>query len=216
MKLSMASLFAAGALATEFSQIPFQQTPEVEGFSIYQSQFSEDHSIRIRHQQNDTLCDARSKQYTGWLDVSGKHLFFWYFESQDKPAEDPLLLWLTGGPGGSSMIGLLQELGPCLINEHGNGTVYNEYGWSKNANIIFVDQPAGVGFSYLDKDIPLPATSFTAAEDMHHFLQLFTTDVFPDLRGRDFHITGESYAVSTGELVLKAFADTGRATTSPH
>jgi hypothetical protein len=62
-------------------------------------------------------------------------------------------------------------------------------------HIIFVDQPAGVGFSYVDQGIPLPATSFTAAEDMHHFLQLFTTDVFPSLSGRDFHITGESYAV---------------------
>jgi hypothetical protein len=73
--------------------------------------------------------------------------------------------------------------------------VHNKYGWSKNANIIFVDQPAGVGFSYVDKDIPLPSNSFTAAEDMHHFLQLFTSEVFPHLSDRDFHITGESYAV---------------------
>jgi cathepsin A (carboxypeptidase C) len=199
MKLSIAAFLAAGALALEYtgSQIPWQQTPEVEGFSIYHSQFSEDHSIRIRQQQNDTLCDARSKQYTGWLDVGNKHIFFWYFESRDKPSEDPLLLWLTGGPGGSGMIGMLQELGPCVINEYGNGTVHNEHGWSGNANIIFVDQPAGVGFSYVDKHTPLPATSFTAAEDMHHFLQLFTTDVFPDLKDREFHITGESYAVSS-------------------
>lgn len=196
MKLSIASLLALGAAASEFSQVPFQDTPEVEGFQIYQSQYSEHHSVRIKQQQNDKLCDARSKQYTGWIDVSSKHLFFWYFESQNKPSEDPLVIWLTGGPGGSGMIGLMQELGPCLINEHANGTVYNEYGWSKNTNIIFVDQPAGVGFSYLDKDVPFPASSFTAAEDLHHFLQLFTSDVFPDLKEREFHITGESYAVS--------------------
>jgi len=200
MKLSIASLLAACASAAAFSQIPFQETPEISGFKVHQSQFSPDHSIRIRQQQNSTLCDAHSKQYTGWLDVGSKHLFFWYFESQNKPSEDPLLLWLTGGPGGSSMIGLLQELGPCLINEHGNGTVYNEFGWSKNANIIFVDQPAGVGFSYLDEGIPVPGTSFTAAEDMHHFMQLFTTDVFPDLKEKEFHITGESYAVSSSRL----------------
>ncbi|KZM27135.1 Carboxypeptidase C [Ascochyta rabiei] len=186
-------LFAAGA-AAELSQVPFQNTPEVEGFQVYQSQFSEHHSIRIKQQQNDTLCDARSKQYTGWLDVGSKHIFFWYFESQASPSEDPLVLWLTGGPGGSGMIGLLQENGPCLINEYGNGTVYNKHGWSKNANVIYVDQPAGVGFSYVDENVPLPGTSFTAAEDMHHFLQLFTSDVFPKLHGNDFHITGESYA----------------------
>jgi cathepsin A (carboxypeptidase C) len=202
MRLSITSLFAATAAATAFSQVPFQETAEIEGFQTYQSQFSEHHSIRIKQQQNNTLCDARSKQYTGWLDVGSKHLFFWYFESQDKPSEDPLLLWLTGGPGGSGMIGLAQELGPCVINEFGNGTVYNEYGWSKNANIIFVDQPAGVGFSYVDEAMPLPATSFTAAEDMHHFLQLFTSDVFPDLYERDFHITGESYAVGLRRVSL--------------
>jgi cathepsin A (carboxypeptidase C) len=199
MKLSIASFFATCAIAGDYSQTRFQPTSKVTGYSIYQ-RLSSDHSIRIKHQQNDTICDARSKQYTGWLDVGTKHLFFWYFESQNNPSEDPLLLWLTGGPGSSSMIGLLQELGPCLINEHGNGTVHNEYAWSKNANIIFVDQPAGVGFSYLDNDIPVPASSFTAAEDMHHFLQLFTTHIFPDLRGREFHITGESYAVRIPHL----------------
>lgn len=185
-------LLAAGVATAELSQVPFQTTPEVEGFQVYQSQFSEHHSIRIKEQQNDNLCNAHSKQYTGWLDVGSKHLFFWYFESQNNP--DDLLLWLTGGPGGSGMIGLMQELGPCVINQFGNGTVYNEYGWSKNANIIFVDQPAGVGFSYVDEGVPLPASSFTAAEDMHHFLQLFTSDVFPNLSKRNFHITGESYA----------------------
>jgi cathepsin A (carboxypeptidase C) len=101
------------------------------------------------------------------------------------------------------MLGLMGELGPCRINEFGNGTVHNEYAWSKNANIIFVDQPAGVGFSYVDEGIPLPATSFTAAEDMHHFLQLFTSDIFPDLLNRDFHITGESYAVSLSQFHLQ-------------
>jgi cathepsin A (carboxypeptidase C) len=195
MKLSQAFvLLAATATSAYASQVAFQVTPEVEAFQIYQSQYSEHHSIRIKQQQNDTLCNAHSKQYTGWLDVGSKHLFFWYFESQSKPSEDPLLLWLTGGPGGSSMVGLLQELGPCLINEHGNGTVYNPYGWSKNANILFVDQPAGVGFSYLDEGHPLPGSSFTAAEDMQHFLQLFVSDVFPELLERDLHLTGESYA----------------------
>ncbi|KAF2473664.1 alpha/beta-hydrolase [Lindgomyces ingoldianus] len=190
------SLLFAGSHLTFSSQIPLQESTEeqeVNAFQVYRSQYSE-HSIRIKQQQNETLCNAHSKQYTGWLDVGSKHLFFWYFESQSSPSEDPLLLWLTGGPGGSSMIGMLQEMGPCVINEHGNGTKYNEYGWSRNANLIFVDQPAGVGFSYIDKGMPVPATSFTAAEDMHHFLQLFVSEVFPDLLGRDFHISGESYA----------------------
>jgi cathepsin A (carboxypeptidase C) len=198
LPLLSATAVAATSLSQDPLQIPLQpsstdrQPPRVQTFH---SQFSP-HSIRIQQQQNASLCDARSKQYTGWLDVGAKHIFFWYFESQDSPVDDPLVLWLTGGPGGSGMIGMLQENGPCLINEYGNGTVYNEYGWSGHANVIYVDQPAGVGFSYVDEGVPLPATSFTAAEDMHHFLQLFTSEVFPKLRGKEFHITGESYAVS--------------------
>ncbi|KAF1955688.1 alpha/beta-hydrolase [Byssothecium circinans] len=197
MKLAFASTLVAIASASQpFSQIAFQNTPETDGFQVYRSQYAPDHSIRIKESQNDTLCNAHSAQYTGWLDVGGKHLFFWYFESQDSRTQDPLSLWLTGGPGGSSMLGLLMELGPCLINEFGNGTVHNEYGWSKHSNLLFIDSPAGVGFSYVDEGTPQPANSFTTAEDLHHFLQIFVTDVFPNLgqgEGKEIHLTGESY-----------------------
>lgn len=198
MRLGLALLLPTIASATfaQHHQIPVQDTLDVEGFQTFSSQYSEHHSIRIKKVQNDTLCDAHSAQYTGWLDVGGKHLFFWYFDSQNDPVTDPLALWLTGGPGGSSMLGMLMELGPCLINSHGNATVHNEYGWSKNTNLLFIDSPAGVGFSYVDEGIPQPATSFTTAEDLHHFLQIFVTDVLPDLGHREekeLHITGESY-----------------------
>ncbi|KAK3065078.1 hypothetical protein LTS18_011288 [Coniosporium uncinatum] len=161
-------------------------------FRTYQSTISSGHSLRIK-QQNDTICNAHSAQYTGWLDVGAKHLFFWYFESQDDPEHDPLTLWMTGGPGGSSMLGMLQELGPCLIDKNGNSTVYNEFGWSKNSSLLFVDQPAGVGLSYIDEGEPVPSSSFIAAQDMHIFLQMFISQVFPDKQHVPFHITGESY-----------------------
>ncbi|KAF2671542.1 carboxypeptidase Y precursor [Microthyrium microscopicum] len=132
-------------------------------------------------------------QYTGWLDVGPKHFFFWYHESESSPENDPLVLWLTGGPGGSSMIGMMEEMGPCRINGYGNGTNYNEYAWNKNANVLFIDQPAGVGFSYLDKGEPIPSSSFSAGKDIHKFLQIFVSQTFPQLRERPFHISGESY-----------------------
>ncbi|KAM0402587.1 hypothetical protein ACHAPZ_005526 [Fusarium culmorum] len=188
-------LLAGASLNVLASQFPLNDadSPLASTFQVHQSSLSPEHSIRIKEQVDDSICDARVKQYTGWLDIGNQHLFFWYFESKNAPATDPLVLWLTGGPGGSSMLGLLQELGPCLINEHGNGTVHNPYGWNANANYIFVDQPAGVGFSYLDKDEPIPGNSFVAADSMHKFMQLFTTEVFPDLANRPFHISGESY-----------------------
>ncbi|KAJ4251524.1 hypothetical protein NW762_011512 [Fusarium torreyae] len=188
-------LLAGASLQVLASQFPLNEadSPQVSAFQVHQSSLFPEHTIRIKEQVDDKICDARVKQYTGWLDVGNQHLFFWYFESQNAPATDPLVLWLTGGPGGSSMLGLLQELGPCLINEHGNGTVHNPYGWNQNANYIFVDQPAGVGFSYLDEGEPLPTNSFVAADSMHKFLQLFVSQVFPDLADRPFHISGESY-----------------------
>ena len=138
-----------------------------DGFRIFSSRFSPEHSIRIR-EQNESICEAGSAQYTGWLDVGPIHLLFWYFESQNDPANDPLTLWMTGGGGGgSSMIGLFEEVGPCLINEHGNGTNYNPWGWSRNSSLLFVDQPVGVGFSCLDEGYNLPSDSIGAAIDMH-------------------------------------------------
>ncbi|KAH8880479.1 alpha/beta-hydrolase [Thozetella sp. PMI_491] len=191
MRGALALLFAAVASAA--TQKPLRPNPNVQAYQIFHSDTSLSHSIRIR-EQDASICDAHSTQYTGWLDVGPKHLFFWYFKSRSAPDVDPLVLWLTGGPGVSSMLALLEENGPCLINEDGTGTVYNEYGWNEQSNLLFVDQPAGVGFSYLDEDAPVPGTSFVAAEDMHIFLQIFVSKVFPELKDRAFHISGESYA----------------------
>ncbi|KAJ5275762.1 hypothetical protein N7524_001915 [Penicillium chrysogenum] len=151
------------------------------------------HSIRIR-QQDESICAAGSAQYTGWLDIGPKHLFFWYFESQNDPVADPLTLWMNGGPGSSSMMGLFQENGPCLINEHGNGTVHNPWGWSRNSSLLFVDQPADVGWSYIDEGYEVAHDSQEAAVDMHRFLQIFVSEIFPHKRFSDFHLSGESYA----------------------
>lgn len=95
---------------------------------------------------------------------------------------------------------MLQELGPCLINAHGNGTIYNKYGWTQETNLLFVDQPAGVGFSYVDDESdgspgPVPGDSFTSAVDMHIFLQIFVSQAFPQLTKVPFHVSGESYGV---------------------
>jgi cathepsin A (carboxypeptidase C) len=185
----------AGLLGLSYAATQQILQPEhSDGFRIFQSPSSPEHSIRIR-KQDESICAAGSAQYTGWLDVGPIHLFFWYFESQNDPTNDPLTLWMTGGPGGSSMIGLFEEVGPCLVNEYGNGTNYNPRGWSRNSSLLFVDQPVGVGFSYLDKGYDLPSDSARAAVDMHRFLQIFISDVFPHHLESPFHLSGESYAV---------------------
>jgi cathepsin A (carboxypeptidase C) len=115
------------------------------------------YSVRVNNQESK-LCDTSVGQKVGYLDADGKHFFFWFFESRSKPADDPLILWLNGGPGCSSLTGLLMELGPCRVNPTGNGTTFNPYSWNTNANIIFLDQPVEVGFSYSD-DSTFPTNS---------------------------------------------------------
>ncbi|KAJ8655583.1 hypothetical protein O0I10_008671 [Lichtheimia ornata] len=146
------------------------------------------HSMRYK---TPDICDPTVKQISGYLDIEDdKHYFFWFFESRNNPKEDPLILWLNGGPGCTSLEGLFTELGPCFINKEGDGTVYNEHSWNNNASIIFLDQPTNVGYSYGKDGKPY---SSEAAKDVYAFLQLFFKE-FHDYAALDFHVAGESYA----------------------
>ncbi|KZT13130.1 alpha/beta-hydrolase [Laetiporus sulphureus 93-53] len=89
--------------------------------------------------------------YTGYLDVDSgaKHLFFYFFESRRDPAKDDVMMWINGGPGCSSSMGLLMELGPCSIDKEDkspNGSVWNPYSWNAEADIFFLDQRLASAF----------------------------------------------------------------------
>ena len=99
--------------------------------------------------------------YAGYLDASKDHqLFYWYHEATVSPEEKPLVLWLNGGPGCSSLGGMFTELGPFVLDKDLTVTL-NPFSFNVAANLLFIEQPAGVGFSYPNG----PADDFSTAED---------------------------------------------------
>lgn len=76
------------------------------------------------------------------------NMFFWFFESRKDPCNAPLAIWLNGGPGASSTAEALGENGPCLINDDSNSTTLNPWSWNNEVNMLYIDQPVQVGFSY--------------------------------------------------------------------
>ncbi|XP_004506097.1 serine carboxypeptidase-like [Cicer arietinum] len=119
-------------------------------------------------------------------------MFYFFFESQNNTRDDPVVIWLTGGPGCSGEIALFYENGPFHISDKSQ-LVPNNYSWNKASNIIFVDQPIGTGFSYTldDNDYSRDVTSIS--NYLYDFLQEFFKQ-HPDFVKNDFYITGESYA----------------------
>uniref|UniRef100_A0A7N1A478 Carboxypeptidase n=1 Tax=Kalanchoe fedtschenkoi TaxID=63787 RepID=A0A7N1A478_KALFE len=118
-------------------------------------------------------------------------MFYFFFESRASKA-DPLVIWLSGGPGCSSSVALFYENGPFYINN--DLTLrWNDYGWDKASNILFVDQPTGTGFSYSSDKLDIRHNEAEVSNDLYDFLQAFFQD-HPELANNDFYITGESYA----------------------
>lgn len=77
--------------------------------------------------------------------------FFRFVESEKSPATDPVILWLTGGPGCSGLYSLVTTNGPFRMNAEGNALVKNPYSWNKEANLLFLESPAGVGLVKITK-----------------------------------------------------------------
>lgn len=139
-------------------------------------------------------CDPTVTQYSGWLTLDAaqqKNYFFWAFESKNDPATDPVILWMTGGPGCAGELAILAENGPCHI--YPNGTLWsNPYSWNYNATVIYIDQPADVGFSYTKSTSGLDYNETMVANDMLVFINAFYK-AYPKFASVPLHVVGESY-----------------------
>ncbi|KAJ7487366.1 Alpha/Beta hydrolase protein [Mycena galericulata] len=147
------------------------------------------YGVRIK---KTSFCDETVSSFTGYIDIQARHLFFYFFESRSYPDKDDVIFWTNGGPGCSSGVGLFMELGPCRVMNADNGTVFHPESWNSNANIFFIDQPIGVGFSYAEYGETVSTTE-EAAKDIAAFVAIFFAH-FSNFQGRGFHMAGESYA----------------------
>mgnify|MGYP001587564185 FL=1 len=144
---------------------------------------------------NEPLKSAVDSGYVTVDEQHGRRLFYVFVESQRNPLTDPLVLWLNGGPGCSSLFGFFTELGPFFMNFTANGTglLSNPHTWTSVANIIFLESPAGVGFSTSNVTADYTTGDERTADDSYKFLQGFLAK-FPQFQVNDFWVIGESYA----------------------
>ncbi|KAG6545933.1 hypothetical protein Mapa_012593 [Marchantia paleacea] len=135
------------------------------------------------------------KIFSGYVTVdenNGRALFYYFVEAQSNSESKPLTLWLNGGPGCSSFgAGNFMEHGPFTIRD--NAIVLNPYSWNQESNMLYLESPAGVGFSYSNTTSDYFTDDEKTAEDSFTFLQGWV-EKFPEYRNRTFYISGESYA----------------------
>ncbi|KAF9262351.1 serine carboxypeptidase [Marasmius fiardii PR-910] len=168
---------------------PIESLEFVSGseFTTLRHPFFPKHSARIKKSR---FCDHTVNAYTGYIDFEARHLFFYFFESRSSPDEDDVIFWTNGGAGASSSLGLFMELGPCRILD-ADGPKFHPESWNSNANVFFIDQPIGVGFSYAEYGESVGTTE-DAAQDIAAFVSIFFEN-FNKFKGRPFHMAGESY-----------------------
>ena len=110
--------------------------------------------------------------------TSTKALHYWFVESESNPDSDPVVLWLNGGPGCSSMEGFMAEHGPFHLNDNLTLSM-NPHAWNKKANMIYLEAPVGVGFSVGSAADKAVITDDSTATDNRDALVKFFTDKFP-------------------------------------
>ncbi|KAF7770895.1 hypothetical protein Agabi119p4_6869 [Agaricus bisporus var. burnettii] len=165
--------------------------------------------------ENSGICETTSGVYqaSGYGDISyDGSLWFWFFAARKNPDTAPLVLWFNGGPGESSMAGLMQEHGPCRINNDSHTVSPNEYSWNERVNMLYIDQPVGVGFSTGNRTI---STTAAAAADVWNFTQIWLSDPrFLRYQNRDLGIWTESYGGHYGPAFASYFLSQNEAIAS--
>ena len=136
-----------------------------------------------------------SELYSGFFTIdeaTGSNTYFMYSTPLSGRADAPVILWLNGGPGASSLLGFYDELGPFGIDEKLQ-VAPRDVTWARDAHLIAMDNPLGVGYSYTHSRDRMVTNQTTVGEDLYTAIRQFF-DLFPALQSNAFYVTGESYA----------------------
>jgi carboxypeptidase C (cathepsin A) len=132
--------------------------------------------------------------WTGYLQVrpspDNAHVWYWFFPSLNDPTKDPLIIWLSGGPGCSSMIALFAENGPYRADS-ANSISFNQNTWIQRSSVLYLDQVIGSGLSFTSG--LKPNSTSTVVGDIGTALVEFFT-LFPQFKQSDLYMAGDSYS----------------------
>uniref|UniRef100_A0A147BNZ8 Putative serine carboxypeptidase n=1 Tax=Ixodes ricinus TaxID=34613 RepID=A0A147BNZ8_IXORI len=135
-----------------------------------------------------------TQAYAGLITVNEtleSHYFFLHLKAKKNASGAPLLLWLQGGPGSSSLFGQFMENGPLGIDSQGH--IFRRMDTIQEfANVVYLDQPVGAGYSRTGSVAGYARSLEDLVEYIHLFLQQFLV-LFPEYQGGEFYVAGESY-----------------------
>lgn len=148
--------------------------------------------------------------FSGYIAVdeaATRKLFYWFVEAQDSPDKAPVVLWTNGGPGCSGLGGFFTEQGPFRPNTNGTSLHINPYAWNQVANMIFIEQPAGVGFSTAPSDYSAYGDAESASDNANFVAGWFKE--YPQFNANKFYISSESYGGHYIPTLARQLLDNG-------
>ncbi|XP_076960474.1 serine carboxypeptidase-like 13 [Bidens hawaiensis] len=158
--------------------------------------------------------------YVGVDENEDVQLFYYFIRSESDPDHDPVMLWLTGGPGCSSISGLLYENGPIKFEDtHYNGSlptlVSTPNSWTKIASIIFLDLPVGTGFSYARTAQASHSTDIQLCDQAYEFMRKWF-ESHPEFVSNPFYIGGDSYSGVPVPIITSLISDGNEVGNKPY